>query len=215
MINYTPFGHSDWQTDRRRHQEVRLGRQEDRRGLDHQRRRQRALLQGTRQPGHQGHRHPGRRLLGRRRRARRHRHQAARRPPRRLELLPVDRHAREQGVHREVARLHQEPEARHQRPDGSPLHRLQHVGEGGREGRHHRSATRSSTPCPASELPNLTGGISEMLPNHHITKPVLIGEIEDDGQFDVVWKTDGLVARRRVVGLARGLARTSRPIGSS
>jgi urea transport system substrate-binding protein len=43
------------------------------------------------------------------------------------------------------------------------------------------------------QVPNLTGGISEMLPNHHITKPVLIGEIKDDGQFDVVWKTDGLV----------------------
>ncbi|MFL9827239.1 ABC transporter substrate-binding protein [Rhodoplanes sp. SY1] len=33
----------------------------------------------------------------------------------------------------------------------------------------------------------------EMLPNHHITKPVFIGEIKDDGQFDVVWKTEGLV----------------------
>ncbi|MFY0614921.1 MAG: transporter substrate-binding protein, partial [Hyphomicrobiaceae bacterium] len=43
------------------------------------------------------------------------------------------------------------------------------------------------------EAPNLTGGISKMLPNHHITKPVLIGEILDDGQFDVVWKTKGLV----------------------
>jgi urea transport system substrate-binding protein len=43
------------------------------------------------------------------------------------------------------------------------------------------------------KVPNLTGGISEMLPNHHITKPVLIGEIEDNGQFDVVWKTPGLV----------------------
>ena len=32
-----------------------------------------------------------------------------------------------------------------------------------------------------------------MLPNHHITKPVLIGEIEANGQFDVVWKTPGLV----------------------
>ena len=41
--------------------------------------------------------------------------------------------------------------------------------------------------------PNLTGGMSAMLPNHHITKPVLIGEIQADGQFDVVWKTDGLV----------------------
>ena len=27
------------------------------------------------------------------------------------------------------------------------------------------------------EVPNLTGGTSKMLPNHHITKPVLIGEI--------------------------------------
>ncbi len=44
------------------------------------------------------------------------------------------------------------------------------------------------------EVPNLTGGISKMLPNHHITKPVLIGEIMGDGQFDVVWQTKGLVA---------------------
>ncbi|MBM6580660.1 urea ABC transporter substrate-binding protein [Microvirga sp. BT689] len=43
------------------------------------------------------------------------------------------------------------------------------------------------------QVPNLTGGVSEMLPNHHITKPVLIGEIKDDGQFDTVWQTDGLV----------------------
>lgn len=42
-------------------------------------------------------------------------------------------------------------------------------------------------------VPNLTGGISTMLPNHHITKPVLVGEIQDDGQFDVVWETSGLV----------------------
>jgi urea transport system substrate-binding protein len=41
--------------------------------------------------------------------------------------------------------------------------------------------------------PNLTGGIATMLPNHHITKPVFIGEIEADGQFNVVWKTPELV----------------------
>ncbi len=40
------------------------------------------------------------------------------------------------------------------------------------------------------EVPNLTGGTAKMLPNHHITKPVLIGEIQDDGQFVTVWKTD-------------------------
>ena len=43
------------------------------------------------------------------------------------------------------------------------------------------------------KVPNLTGGTSEMLPNHHITKPVFIGEVKADGQFDVVWKTSGLV----------------------
>ena len=43
------------------------------------------------------------------------------------------------------------------------------------------------------EAPNLTGGMSKMLPNHHITKPVLIGEIQEDGQFLTVSKTDDLV----------------------
>jgi urea transport system substrate-binding protein len=43
------------------------------------------------------------------------------------------------------------------------------------------------------ETPNLTGGTARMLPNHHITKPVLIGEIQDDGQFAVVWETEAEV----------------------
>ena len=42
-------------------------------------------------------------------------------------------------------------------------------------------------------VPNLSGGIATMMPNHHITKPVLIGEIQDDGQFDIVWETSGSV----------------------
>ena len=42
-------------------------------------------------------------------------------------------------------------------------------------------------------VPNLTGGFSAMMPNHHITKPVLIGEIQEDGQFETVRKTEGLV----------------------
>ena len=75
--------------------------------------------------------------------------------------------------------------------------------EGGREGGHHRSPTRSSTPSSASSVPNLSGGSSTMMPNHHITKPVLIGEIQDDGQFHIVWQTSGLVRRRRVVRLPR------------
>lgn len=43
------------------------------------------------------------------------------------------------------------------------------------------------------EVPNLTGGTAKMLPNHHITKPVLIGEIQDDGQFTTVWQTNKVV----------------------
>jgi urea transport system substrate-binding protein len=42
-------------------------------------------------------------------------------------------------------------------------------------------------------VPNLSGGYSAMMPNHHITKPVFIGEVQGNGQFDVVWKTPGLV----------------------
>jgi urea transport system substrate-binding protein len=42
-------------------------------------------------------------------------------------------------------------------------------------------------------VPNLSGGYSSMMPNHHITKPVLIGEIQADGQFETVWETPGLV----------------------
>jgi urea transport system substrate-binding protein len=38
-------------------------------------------------------------------------------------------------------------------------------------------------------VPNLTGGIAVMNPNHHLSKPVLIGEIQEDGQFEVVWET--------------------------
>jgi len=46
---------------------------------------------------------------------------------------------------------------------------------------------------PGTEVPNLTGGTAKMLPNHHLTKPVFIGEVRADGMFDVVWKTPGLV----------------------
>ncbi|MBL6599801.1 MAG: urea ABC transporter substrate-binding protein [Alphaproteobacteria bacterium] len=39
--------------------------------------------------------------------------------------------------------------------------------------------------------PNLTGGVAVMNTNHHLTKPVLIGEIQSDGQFETVWQTPG------------------------
>ncbi|WP_019606397.1 urea ABC transporter substrate-binding protein [Teredinibacter turnerae] len=43
------------------------------------------------------------------------------------------------------------------------------------------------------KVPNLTGGTAEVLPNHHFTKPVLIGEIQEDGQFEIVWETESEV----------------------
>ena len=43
------------------------------------------------------------------------------------------------------------------------------------------------------KVKNLTGGMAVMNTNHHLSKPVLIGEIQDDGQFEVVWETDGEV----------------------
>ena len=39
------------------------------------------------------------------------------------------------------------------------------------------------------KVPNMTGGMAEMLPNHHLSKPVLIGEIQADGQFDIISQT--------------------------
>ncbi len=44
-----------------------------------------------------------------------------------------------------------------------------------------------------TEYPNLTGGVAKMNKAHHLSKPVLIGEIQDDGQFQTVWQTKGLV----------------------
>ena len=54
-------------------------------------------------------------------------------------------------------------------------------------------ADKVITTLPGTEAKNLTGGTSKMLANHHITKPVYIGEIRSDAQFDVVWQTKDLV----------------------
>ncbi|MFB2550062.1 urea ABC transporter substrate-binding protein [Ensifer soli] len=42
-------------------------------------------------------------------------------------------------------------------------------------------------------VPSLSGGYSTVMPNHHITKPVLIGEIQADGQFEIVQETPAVV----------------------
>ena len=42
-------------------------------------------------------------------------------------------------------------------------------------------------------VPNLTGDIAVMNANHHLSKPVFIGEIQEDGQFEVVSETVGTI----------------------
>jgi urea transport system substrate-binding protein len=42
-------------------------------------------------------------------------------------------------------------------------------------------------------VPNLSGSYATLMPNHHITKPVLIGEIQPDAQFNIVSQTPGLI----------------------
>lgn len=42
-------------------------------------------------------------------------------------------------------------------------------------------------------VPNLSGGYATVMPNHHITKPVLIGEIQANGQFEIVQQTPSVV----------------------
>jgi urea transport system substrate-binding protein len=43
------------------------------------------------------------------------------------------------------------------------------------------------------KVKNLTGGTAVMNTNHHLSKPVLIGEIQANGQFQTVWKTKDVI----------------------
>ena len=191
MINYTPFGHSDWQTIVVRHQEVRLGRQEDRRRLDHQRRRQRALLQGARQPGHQGDDIPvvafsvgeeelagldTKPLVGHL--AAWNYFQSRSSTPENAEFIK-----KWQAFTKNPKRVTNDPMEAHVIGFNMWVKAVEKAGT--------TDPDKVIDALPGVEAPNLTGGIAKMLPNHHITKPVLIGEIQADGQFDVVWKTAG------------------------
>ena len=57
----------------------------------------------------------------------------------------------EHRVHQSVEGVHQEPEADDERPDGGALHRLQPVGEGGREGRRDRRREGARRPARARD----------------------------------------------------------------
>ena len=64
-------------------------------------------------------------------------------------------------------------------------------------------------------VPNLTGGISTMMPNHHITKPVYIGEIQADGQLNTVWQTPGTVVAQEWSPYLEGSQRPDRRLASA
>ncbi len=48
-------------------------------------------------------------------------------------------------------------------------------------------------PSSASPFRTSRAATSTVMPNHHITKPVLIGEIQADGQFEIVQQTPAVV----------------------
>jgi urea transport system substrate-binding protein len=105
----------------------------------------------------------------------------------------------ERQVHQDVPRLGQEAEAaqgrhgRHQRPDGSHLHRHPHVEAGGREGQVHRCRQGHRR----HGRPDLQGAVRLHHQDGREEPPpaqaVFIGEVKADGQFNVVWKTKGPV----------------------
>ncbi len=124
----------------------------------------------------------------------------------------VDQERRQFRVHQDLARLHEKPEARDQRPDGSPLYRLQHVGEGRREGRHDRSGqgdrrtARHRSPQPdgwhledASEPPHHQARLHRRNPRRW---PIRRG-VEDERPR----------ARRCLVAVSRRLQRSGRRLG--
>ena len=183
---------------RRRHQEV-LGRRQDRGDLDDQRRLQRAVLQGARQPGPEGDRRAGRRVLGRRGRAARRRHQAAGRPPGRLELLhesiknPAnDEFMKKWADYAKAKKLagHKDKPLTNDPMEATyiGIHMWKQAVEKAKS-----TDTDKVIAAMAGQTFTAPGGITSTMDakNHHLHKPVFIGEVKADGQFNVVWKTPG------------------------
>ena len=109
------------------------------------------------------------------------------------------RHAGEQEVRRRVQGVLQgqgpprRRRPRDRRPDRSRLLRRLRLEDGRREGRAASTSTRSARPSTGMEF-DAPGGKKKMdEKNQHTWKPVLIGSIRADGQFNIVWKTPGLV----------------------
>ena len=192
---------------------LRFGGQEDGRRVHHQRRRQRAVL--SRNSANQGGRrrgHSGNRLLGRRRGTLGHRYHV-----RLVGHLAAWNyfHERRRGGQRMRSSstrwlaIHRRRRSGDQRSRWKPTTSASRCGSEAVKkagttdvdrgpGRRMHRRRRGSQP--------LRGHGDGSLPNHHITKPVLHRRDPGDGQFDVVWQTDGTVPWRRVVRLSARLS---------
>jgi hypothetical protein len=96
--------------DCRENQDVRVGGQKDRRGINHQRRCEHPLLHGTRRSEGRRGKHSGHGVLRQRTRTAGPGHQAPGRPFGGLELLPIRPISGKHEVRRYVERLHRKPE---------------------------------------------------------------------------------------------------------
>ena len=66
---------------------------------------------------------------------------------------------------------------------------------------------------PGTKAPNLTGGISTLLPNHHITKPVYHRRNQSRRPVRRGVEDQGVGTRRRLVGLPAGIERSHWRLG--
>ena len=82
--------------------------------------------------------------------------------------------------------------------DDPMMHAYMHVklwAEGGQEGRQHRSRQGAEGAWRASKS-SPVGKYKVDEKNHHTWKPVYIGKIRADGQFEMVWRSNGWVRAR-------------------
>ena len=109
-------------------------------------------------------------------------------------------------------------QAADQRPDGSDhigIYMWKQAVEKGQVDRHRQGDRRDG-----GQTFKAPGGFTSKMDakNHHLHKPVFIGEVQADGQFNVVWKTKGPgrpTLEPFIPATTRGTSRMARPRSSS
>ncbi len=119
-----------------------------------------------------------------------------------VELLHVAQDPREHQVGEGLQGLGEEAEHPRQaggdrRPDDARLHPREAVGQGCVTRPRAPRSTRCSRPSRGSTSMSPVGKYKVDEKNHHTWKPVYIGKIREDGQFDIVWRSKGWVAPSR------------------